>query len=67
MLADADHAVAEACGTWVEKKSYGKQHWGVQRGTFIVRGRQDRARDFECSPKTHDDEVLAALAQLRAT
>src|SRR4051794_11266183 len=34
LLADADHAVAEAYGTWVEKSMYGKTYWGVQRATF---------------------------------
>src|SRR6188508_1867757 len=31
LLADADHAVAEAYGTWVEKSMYGKKYMGVQR------------------------------------
>src|SRR5829696_1581326 len=36
LLADAEHEVADAYGTWVEKKNYGKTYWGVQRATFIV-------------------------------
>ena len=36
LLADADHAVADAYGAWVEKKNYGKTYWGVQRATFII-------------------------------
>ena len=36
LLADADHAVAEAYGTWVEKSMYGKKYWGVQRATFVI-------------------------------
>src|SRR3954467_14745053 len=31
LLADADHAVADAYGTWVEKSRYGKTYMGVQR------------------------------------
>src|SRR5882724_1199206 len=31
LLADADHAVAEKFGTWVEKKNYGRTYMGVQR------------------------------------
>jgi thioredoxin-dependent peroxiredoxin len=36
LLADADHAVADAYGTWVEKRNYGKSYWGVQRSMFII-------------------------------
>src|SRR5262249_31092189 len=36
LLADADHAVAEKYGTWVEKSMYGKKYMGVQRATFII-------------------------------
>jgi peroxiredoxin Q/BCP len=63
LLADADHAVAEAYGTWVEKKNYGKTYWGVQRATFIIDGQGTIAHVIpKASPKTHDDEVLAAVA-----
>ena len=36
LLADADHAVAEKYGAWVEKSMYGKKYMGVQRATFII-------------------------------
>ena len=36
LLADADHAVADAYGTWVEKSMYGKKYMGVQRATFLI-------------------------------
>jgi peroxiredoxin Q/BCP len=65
LLADPDHAVAEAYGTWVEKRMYGKKYWGVQRSTFIVDGQGAIAHVIgKASPKTHDDQVLAALADL---
>jgi peroxiredoxin Q/BCP len=67
LLADADHAVAESYGTWVEKSMYGKKHWGVQRATFLIAPDGTVARVFpKVSPKTHDDVVLAALAELAA-
>jgi peroxiredoxin Q/BCP len=66
LLADADHAVAEKFGTWVEKSMYGKKHMGVQRATFIINPDGKVARSFpKVSPKTHDDLVLGALAELR--
>lgn len=65
LLADADHAVADSYGTWMEKSMYGKKFWGVQRATFIITPGGEIARVFpKVSPKTHDDVVLAALAEL---
>jgi peroxiredoxin Q/BCP len=65
LLADADHAVADQYGTWVEKNNYGKKYWGVQRATFIIDAEGKVARVFpKVSPKTHDDVVLEALGAL---
>jgi peroxiredoxin Q/BCP len=62
LLADADHAVAERYGTWVEKSMYGKKYMGVQRATFLIDPDGKVAKVFsKVSPKTHDDVVLAAL------
>jgi peroxiredoxin Q/BCP len=67
LLADADHAVAEAYGTWGEKSMYGKKYMGVQRATFIVDSEGKIAKVFpKVSPKTHDDVVLKALDELAA-
>jgi len=68
LLADADHAVAEAYGTWVEKSMYGKKYMGVQRATFIIDPDGKIAKAFpKVSPKTHDDIVLKALAEPTTT
>jgi thioredoxin-dependent peroxiredoxin len=67
LLGDADHAVADAYGAWVEKSMYGKKYMGVQRATFIIDSAGKIARVFpKVSPKTHDDLVLKALAELAA-
>jgi peroxiredoxin Q/BCP len=67
LLADADHAVADAYGTWGEKQNYGKTYMGVTRATFIVGGDGKLARVFpKVSPKTHDEVVLEALKELAA-
>jgi peroxiredoxin Q/BCP len=67
LLADADHAVAEAYGAWVEKSMYGKKYMGVQRATFIIDAGGKIAKVFpKVSPKKHDDVVLSALAELAA-
>jgi peroxiredoxin Q/BCP len=65
LLADEDHAVAEQYGTWVEKSMYGRKYMGVQRATFIIDAQGKVAKVFpKVSPKTHDDQVLKALAEL---
>ena len=67
LLADADHAVADAYGAWGEKSMYGKKYWGVRRATFLIDAEGKIAKVFpKVSPKTHDDVVLDALAGLAA-
>ncbi len=65
LLSDEDHAVAEAYGVWVEKSMYGRTYMGMSRSTFVIDGEGTIAHVIEkVSPKTHDDEVLAALGRL---
>ena len=65
LLADEDHAIADLYGVWGEKKMYGKSYMGVQRATFIIDPEGTVAHVIpKASPKTHDDVVLAALAEL---
>jgi peroxiredoxin Q/BCP len=66
LLADEDHAVAEQYGVWAEKSMYGKTYWGNLRATFLI-DEDGVVRHVipKASPKTHDDEVLAALADLQ--
>ena len=67
LLADTEHAVAEAYGTWVEKSMYGRKYWGNQRATFVIDPDGRIATVLpKVSPKTHDDEVLAALGEMAA-
>jgi peroxiredoxin Q/BCP len=65
LLADPDHAVADAYGAWIEKSMYGKKYMGVQRATFLINPEGKIAKVFpKVSPKTHDEVVLDALASL---
>ncbi|MBW3607753.1 MAG: thioredoxin-dependent thiol peroxidase [Actinobacteria bacterium] len=67
LLADEDHAVCDRYGVWVQKSMYGKTYMGAQRATFII-DRDGCIRHVipKASPKTHDDEVLEAIAELKA-
>jgi thioredoxin-dependent peroxiredoxin len=68
LLADEDHSVADLYGVWGEKKLYGKTYLGVQRATFIIDPEGVVAHVIpKVSPKTHDDVVLEALAELPAS
>lgn len=67
LLADADHAVAEKYGAWVEKSMYGRKYMGVARATFIIDPKGKIANVFpKVQPKKHDALVLKALAELAA-
>ena len=67
LLADTEHAVADAYGTWAEKSMYGRTYWGNLRATYVIDpdGRVATVLP-KVSPKTHDDVVLAALAEVDA-
>src|SRR5205823_693391 len=36
LLADEDHAVADAYGVWQQKRNYGRTYWGIVRTTFLI-------------------------------
>jgi len=68
LLADEGHHVADAYGTWVEKKNYGKTYWGTARRTFIVDPDGRVARIWpKVKPEGHAADVIAALDELQAT
>ncbi len=65
LLADEDHAVCELYGTWVEKSMYGKTYWGAQRATMIIDAvGVVRHVIPKVSPKSHDEQLIAALAEI---
>ena len=62
LLADPEHEVAEQYGTWVEKKNFGKEYWGVERSTFLIDSKGNVAKVMRrVKPDSHTDAVLAAL------
>lgn len=62
LLADTDHALAEACGVWVEKSMYGKKYMGIERTTFVINENGIVTKVFtKVKPAGHAEEVIAAL------
>ena len=63
LLADVDHALAEALGIWVEKSMYGKSYMGVERSTFLLDASGKVVRVYrKVKPQGHAAEVAGALA-----
>ena len=62
LLADEDHAVAEAYGVWGEKSMYGKKYLGIVRSAFLIdeKGKVAQAW-YKVSPKGTVDNLLASL------
>jgi len=62
LLADEDHAVAEAFGVWGEKSMYGRKYMGIVRSAFLIDEKGKIAGAwYGVSPK---DTVPGALAAL---
>ena len=60
LLADEDHAVAEAYGVWGEKKFMGRTYDGIHRTTFVIDG-DGKLQDVITKVKTkeHAAQLLA--------
>jgi peroxiredoxin Q/BCP len=67
LLADTEHAVAEAYGAWGEKSMFGHRYMGVLRTTFVIDGAGRVSRVFaKVKVAGHAAEVAAAVAELVA-
>ncbi len=63
LLADENHAVAEAFGVWGEKKLYGRSYMGIIRSAFLIGadGAIEQAW-YKISPKDTPAKLMKALA-----
>jgi peroxiredoxin Q/BCP len=62
LLADEDHAVAEAYSVWTEKSMYGRKYMGILRSAFLIdeKGKVAEAW-YKVSPKDTSANLLASL------
>ena len=64
LLADADHAIADAYGVWAEKQMFGRKYMGVVRTTFVIDPDGRIAKIFRnVKPDGHADEVARVVAE----
>ena len=63
LLADVEHKVAEAYGTWTEKSMYGRKYMGIERSTFLI-GKDGKIKKIfrKVKPDGHAEQVYEALA-----
>lgn len=62
LLSDPDHRVAEAYGTWGEKKMYGKTFMGIIRSSFLIdENGSIRKTWYKISPKNTIPELMKEL------
>jgi thioredoxin-dependent peroxiredoxin len=65
LLADTDHAVAEAYGVWGEKTNYGKTYMGIIRSSFLVDEKGTILRAwYKVKPEDTVPKATEALAQV---
>jgi peroxiredoxin Q/BCP len=65
LLADEDHAVAEAYGAWGEKTRYGRTSVGLIRSGFVIDAEGNlAAAKINVNADRHRDWALSALAKL---
>ncbi len=59
LLADPDHRVADAYGTWGKKKMYGREYEGILRSTFLIdpSGRISKVY-AKVKPAAHAEQIL---------
>ncbi|MGZ4695636.1 MAG: thioredoxin-dependent thiol peroxidase [Acidimicrobiales bacterium] len=63
LLADTEHAVAEAYGVWGEKKNYGRTYLGIIRSAFLIDEKGKIAHAwYKISPKDTPLKLQQALA-----
>lgn len=64
LLADEDHAVAEAYGVWQLKKNFGKEYMGIVRSTFLIDEHGQVVSEWRnVRVKDHINTVLTTLRE----
>jgi peroxiredoxin Q/BCP len=64
LLADTDHKILNAYGTWGEKSLYGRKYMGIYRVTYVIDEKGKIAAVWpKVKPEGHAEEILAGIAK----
>ena len=67
LASDADGAISEAFGTWVQKSMYGRKYMGMERSTFLIAADGRLVKEWrKIKVPGHAEEMLAAVRGLEA-
>jgi peroxiredoxin Q/BCP len=62
LASDADGAISDAFGTWVQKSMYGRKYMGMERSTFLIDAAGRVLKEWrKVKVPGHAEEVLKAL------
>ena len=65
LASDADGAISDAFGTWVQKSMYGRKYMGMERSTFLIDGSGRVVKVWrKIKVPGHAEETLAAVRAL---
>lgn len=65
LLADPEHKVIEAYGSWQPKKFMGREYLGTSRDTFIINPEGQIVKEYHgVDPKTHAEQIITDLKVL---
>lgn len=63
LLADTEHAVAEAFKVWKEKSMYGRKYMGIERSAFLIQDGVVLEAWYKISPADTPKNLLKALGK----
>ena len=64
LASDADGAISDAFGTWVQKSMYGRKYMGMERSTFLIDAGGRVAKAWrQIKVPGHAEAVLAAVRE----
>lgn len=62
LIADTEHVIMEAYGTWKEKKMFGKKYMGTDRTTFVISTEGIIEKIFsKVNTKKHTEQIFKEL------
>ncbi len=66
LLADPEHTIIEAFGSWVPKKFMGRNYVGINRDTYLINPAGEIVKKYEgVDPKTHIGDIIKDLKQFK--